>query len=316
MPLPALVTAGIITGGANLLGQGINAYAQGKMNRKTRLWNEKMYGMQRRDALADWTMQNAYNSPAAQMERLRAAGLNPNLVYGHGADAQGGIIRSTDVKGWNPQAPQFDLGSAMGQFTSTMVAHQQMQKMEQSMALTDAQIQAVIAKTLNTLQDTTNKKSTKDLIDSQVQKIGALINYYPKFMESQLSFQQAQTNKAIVDAQLSQANTQFRIAENERQELKTGMTLEQGAIKILQMRLEYAQSLKMNPKDLHIKDLLIQELQQRINKIQEDAKGSTEKARLLKSTPNWYEQQGIQTLKNVLSGGGFGSGGSKAPKKR
>lgn len=26
--------------------------------------------------------QNAYNSPSAQMERLKAAGLNPNLIYG------------------------------------------------------------------------------------------------------------------------------------------------------------------------------------------------------------------------------------------
>ena len=31
-----------------------------------------------------WNMQNAYNSPTAQMSRLRQAGLNPNLVYGSG----------------------------------------------------------------------------------------------------------------------------------------------------------------------------------------------------------------------------------------
>lgn len=34
-----------------------------------------------------WNMQNAYNAPEAQMERLKAAGLNPNLVYGSGAVA-------------------------------------------------------------------------------------------------------------------------------------------------------------------------------------------------------------------------------------
>lgn len=28
-----------------------------------------------------WNMQNAYNSPAAQMQRYQAAGLNPNLIY-------------------------------------------------------------------------------------------------------------------------------------------------------------------------------------------------------------------------------------------
>ena len=31
-----------------------------------------------------WNRQNEYNTPSAQMERLQAAGLNPNLVYGNG----------------------------------------------------------------------------------------------------------------------------------------------------------------------------------------------------------------------------------------
>ena len=45
-------------------------------------------GAMRRQALADrknvefWRMQNQYNHPTAQMERLRQAGLNPNLIYG------------------------------------------------------------------------------------------------------------------------------------------------------------------------------------------------------------------------------------------
>lgn len=34
-----------------------------------------------------WNMQNDYNSPAQQMSRLEAAGLNPNLVYGNGSMA-------------------------------------------------------------------------------------------------------------------------------------------------------------------------------------------------------------------------------------
>lgn len=59
--------------------------------------NQAMYKAQRRDALSDWAMQNEYNSPREQMRRLRDAGLNPNLVYGHGADAQSGAnIRQSD----------------------------------------------------------------------------------------------------------------------------------------------------------------------------------------------------------------------------
>ncbi|AZL82935.1 DNA pilot protein [Apis mellifera associated microvirus 35] len=32
-----------------------------------------------------WNMQNLYNSPSAQMDRFKAAGLNPHLIYGQGS---------------------------------------------------------------------------------------------------------------------------------------------------------------------------------------------------------------------------------------
>lgn len=35
-----------------------------------------------RQNIAFWRMQNEYNNPSAQMQRLKAAGLNPNLIYG------------------------------------------------------------------------------------------------------------------------------------------------------------------------------------------------------------------------------------------
>jgi hypothetical protein len=34
-----------------------------------------------------WNMQNAYNDPKAEMRRLKEAGLNPQLMYGQGAEA-------------------------------------------------------------------------------------------------------------------------------------------------------------------------------------------------------------------------------------
>lgn len=36
-------------------------------------------------ALEMWNMNNEYNSPSSQMQRLKEAGLNPNLVYGNGS---------------------------------------------------------------------------------------------------------------------------------------------------------------------------------------------------------------------------------------
>lgn len=34
--------------------------------------------------IQNWNMANEYNSPASQMRRFVAAGLNPNLIYGQG----------------------------------------------------------------------------------------------------------------------------------------------------------------------------------------------------------------------------------------
>lgn len=83
-----------------------------------------MYARQRADALADWTMQSEYNSPAAQMQRLKVAGLNPNLVYGNGADAQmSAPVRSSNIPSWNPKAPE--VNPMVGQ--NALAAYQQTQ---------------------------------------------------------------------------------------------------------------------------------------------------------------------------------------------
>ena len=110
--MPDPITVAAIAGGAQLAGQGINALTQGSLNKKTRQYNQQMYNLQRQHSLQDWTMQNEYNSPAAQMQRLKMAGLNPNLVYGKGADNISGTVRSADAGSWNPQAPKFELGAA------------------------------------------------------------------------------------------------------------------------------------------------------------------------------------------------------------
>lgn len=49
-----------------------------------------------------WEAENAYNTPTAQMQRLRAAGLNPNLVYGSGA------AQSVSAKSPQYQAPHLE----------------------------------------------------------------------------------------------------------------------------------------------------------------------------------------------------------------
>lgn len=56
-----------------------------RMADKTFGQNMKMAEYQYSKDLEMWNRGNLYNSPQAQMERLKSAGLNPNLVYGGGA---------------------------------------------------------------------------------------------------------------------------------------------------------------------------------------------------------------------------------------
>lgn len=47
-------------------------------------YQKELMNKQFNSQLQMWNLQNEYNSPAAQMQRLREAGLNPALVYGNG----------------------------------------------------------------------------------------------------------------------------------------------------------------------------------------------------------------------------------------
>lgn len=66
---------GLFSGALNFVGRGLNGALGTTSAMKQQ--NQQQWDM--------WNAQNAYNTPAAQMERLKAAGLNPMLVYGSGS---------------------------------------------------------------------------------------------------------------------------------------------------------------------------------------------------------------------------------------
>lgn len=70
---PAVIAA-LATAAGGLAAAGINAASNAYSNRQ----NQR-----------NWELQNQYNTPAAQLERYRAAGLNPNLIYGNGQSSSG-----------------------------------------------------------------------------------------------------------------------------------------------------------------------------------------------------------------------------------
>lgn len=186
------MSAEIAAAGISLAGQLINSGIQGGMNRAQRRWNEKMYGMQRKDALADWAMQNEYNSPLQQMARLKAAGLNPNLVYNNGATHSAQAVQKSDMKQWSPQAPQFDFGQIIDQYLGT-------QQRQNAINVGKEQLEALKLENIN--------KGIKNVKDAKG------LPFVERMLESTL-----EKNAAAIAAMRQQ--TQFSISENARRELR------------------------------------------------------------------------------------------------
>lgn len=101
-----------ITGVSSLLGGAINAGSQLGTNSSQLSYAKEMYQKQRADALADWNMQNEFNSPKQQMLRFKEAGLNPNLIYGQMSNSP--AVRSSSPQSYSPTAPQVDLTRPAG----------------------------------------------------------------------------------------------------------------------------------------------------------------------------------------------------------
>lgn len=168
------VTAAIIAGAATAAAAGTNAIAQGKLNRKNRKWQEKMYNKQvadrRADAeaqaqrqkdLAQWAYMK-FDSPAAQRAAYAAAGINPfvegssiqpaQVNSGSAQAAQGGDVPGSGPYQMNPMSA---LQSGASSIIQNAMLDRQMKNADADIALKDAQR----IKTLAEAQGQTNENS-------------------------------------------------------------------------------------------------------------------------------------------------------------
>lgn len=215
MPGP-LLAAGIAAG-ANLIGGVVNNAYQQSTNRASRRWQEKMYDKQRADNLSDWSMSNEYNSPQQQMARLKMAGLNPNLVYGNGAQAgEAAGVKAASHGNWNPQAPELPLGTAAG---AGIAAYQDAR-------LKDAQIDLLKEREKNLVEDSRLKaikgisESVRQALDG-VRKVGGeLANKKAaglmdsQFQAAQLGVDRLKSEIAGIDARTEFTTNSDRRADN------------------------------------------------------------------------------------------------------
>ena len=81
----APVVTGALAGvGGSLLGSVVNYFtARSNMDRAND-YNRQLASQQNAWNLAQWNRENEYNLPINQMQRLKDAGINPNLYYAQG----------------------------------------------------------------------------------------------------------------------------------------------------------------------------------------------------------------------------------------
>lgn len=172
------VTLGLlISAGVGLAQTGINAYTTSRTNKKNIEAQASQFEKEKALSQENWDKMNMYNSPEQQMIRLKQAGLNPNLVYGKGADNTASAISNIQKNMPNQIAPQFDLSSVQNAFSNyydIKAKQAQTENTREATSVMKANKIQVEANTAKTLEETARTKFDRELAqelrDNTVQK--------------------------------------------------------------------------------------------------------------------------------------------------
>ena len=190
---------------------------------------QRSYDIQRRDSLADWKMQNDYNSPQMQMQRFKEAGLNPNLIYKQTNEAA--PVRSTnyDTPKFNAPTPDLNMiGAVMGQNADIKLKEAQTNNLskqntviEQDALLRQAQTAGEIART--TANSDANRRA------NELQKY---------------SLQAAEQNLRKTDVDISKTKLDMLLGfrNDWRQTLANSKSLEEANARIASMAIQNAKT--------------------------------------------------------------------------
>jgi hypothetical protein len=220
------------------LGTGISALSgaaqvggQLQQNRKANAFSREMYEKTRADNIKFWDMQNEYNSPQKQMQRLQSAGLNPNMVYQSGGATQAaGSIQTPDVQGGQFRAPDFSqISNPVQGYFDTKIKQAQYDNL---LAANTTMQQEAILKAAQALGETSRTKGQGIANDL------AATNFQYSVEGAQLANQQ------------TRANTQFTLDSNTRAQIMQGKSLQLIAQDIL-LRAQQAANTKAERNNIY-----------------------------------------------------------------
>lgn len=136
------IAAGVA--GLNTAGSLISGHQNYKNTKKLMAYQNQMN-------VENWKMENQYNSPGAQMARLREAGLNPSLIYSSGQPAN----TASSINSSNPatMAGNIDLSnigtSAVSTYYNAKMQEKQFENMEYQNQLLQAQVKEKYFQNIN-----------------------------------------------------------------------------------------------------------------------------------------------------------------------
>ena len=143
-----------VAGLAGSIGSGRKAYHRSKK------LMDKQFAMDRE--MYDY--QNKYNLPSAQMQRLKAAGLNPALMYGQGTTGNASNQPQTKFTQLNPYMQAGDIGTLANAGIQMALANAQKENIEADTTkkvtaskVDKAEIKRINANVVNMTQDTAMK---------------------------------------------------------------------------------------------------------------------------------------------------------------
>lgn len=205
--LSGLIGAGI-SAGASIIGTHMKNEAQKRENEVAFRRNQ-----------AEIDKQNAYNSPSAQMARMSAAGLNPNLMYQQGDAGLQEVAAQYQPAEYENAFQQ--VGNVGEQMVNNVVS---LREMENNTKLTESQIALNSATTGATME---NAHFTR----VQADRMAALLGWELKRAELDNALVQAETNFKVSQTNLTneqiknlQAEYDRIIADIDLIKAKTGLT--------------------------------------------------------------------------------------------
>ena len=188
-------TASLMVGGAQAASAIGTNIANALMYKRQRADNRQDAATAYQRSIDMWNMNNAYNDPSAQMERLKQAGLNPNLVYGGGATTTASAPSAPQASSATPQ--RFQGVDALPVISAYMDV-----KMKQAQAdLIEEQKNNVIQRTANERTDNLLKTLDLDYFGTRNRRSLVELNnieqYQSNAMELANERQRLQNNLAV-----------------------------------------------------------------------------------------------------------------------